>query len=312
MWFGPDAAALGNTLGDSQVSLKNAYVALRAPVGNGIDFKIGTFDSIIGYEVANAGSNPNYTRSYGYTIEPTQNTGLLASYQFDKWIGVAAGIANSLSPGTTGAAYPGNASAGVNTRSLAFDGSPSYGQPMTYMGAVSLVAPDNWGWVKGSTLYGGVVYGWASSLWNPALATKSGNTGVDSGARQVNWYGGLTLATPIAQLKVGASYDYASGMDDNVFHAGAGAIYATWQMGKFSFNGRGEYYQGSKEVFASGLTQAFALTGTVQYDLWANVLSRVEVRWDHSTAGDAFGGSTVGSPTLKDAVMVALNVIYKF
>ncbi len=57
---------------------------MRAPIGNGIDLKLGTWDTIIGYEVANAGGNPNYTRSYGYSVEPTQHTGLLGSYQVNK------------------------------------------------------------------------------------------------------------------------------------------------------------------------------------------------------------------------------------
>ena len=51
---------------------------LRAPVGNGLDFKLGTFTEILGYEVYETGNNPNYTRSYGYEIEPTALTGLLA------------------------------------------------------------------------------------------------------------------------------------------------------------------------------------------------------------------------------------------
>ena len=37
----------GNT---SDFAIRQAYVALRAPVGNGLDFKVGVFDSIIGYE----------------------------------------------------------------------------------------------------------------------------------------------------------------------------------------------------------------------------------------------------------------------
>ena len=42
----------------------------------------------------------------------------------------------------------------------------------------------------------------------------------------------------------------------------------------------------------------FALTGTVQYDLWQNVISRLEVRWDHSANGaNQFGGSS-RSPAL--------------
>ena len=76
MWFGPDARAIGSQVAgaaDGDVAVKQAYVALRTPLGNGIDWKVGVFDTIIGYESSNAGDNPNYSRSWGYTIEPTQH-----------------------------------------------------------------------------------------------------------------------------------------------------------------------------------------------------------------------------------------------
>ena len=61
-------------------------------------------------------------------------------------------------------------------------------------------------------------------------------------------------------------------------------------------------------------SKAFALTETVQYDLWKNVISRLEFRWDHSANGqNAYGGTTAGSaPGLKNAFLVAANLIYKF
>ena len=83
---GPDANtfATQSTTSTGQVisAVKQAYVDLKAPIGNGLDFKIGVWDTIIGYEVFESGNNPNFTRSYGYTIEPTTHTGVLASYQF--------------------------------------------------------------------------------------------------------------------------------------------------------------------------------------------------------------------------------------
>ena len=51
----------------------------------------------------------------------------------------------------------------------------------------------------------------------------------------------------------------------------------------------------------------------MQYDLWKNVLSRLELRWDHSlTARDAFGGTIAGQPTRINAWVLAANIIYKF
>src|SRR5438552_10480604 len=53
---GPDAnnyntSPFGTTGGGTgDFSLKDAYVALRVPAGNGLDFKVGSFTTIVGYE----------------------------------------------------------------------------------------------------------------------------------------------------------------------------------------------------------------------------------------------------------------------
>src|SRR5262249_32745496 len=99
--FGPDANTFATTstgAATSDFGIKQAYVALRAPVGNGLDFKVGVYDTPIGYEVFDAGENPNYTRSWGYTIEPTTHTGVLGTYQFSESISASAGIANTFGP----------------------------------------------------------------------------------------------------------------------------------------------------------------------------------------------------------------------
>jgi hypothetical protein len=59
----------------------------------------------------------------------------------------------------------------------------------------------------------------------------------------------------------------------------------------------------------------YAVTATAQYDLWKNVLSRLEFRWDHSEHGKAFGGvdeATGVGPNRENAFMLAANIIYKF
>jgi hypothetical protein len=106
--FGPDANALGTvsslfsdddgTYNSGDFAIQQAYAALRAPVGNGLDFKVGVFDTIIGYEVFDGGGNPNYTRSWGYTIEPTTHTGVLMSYQFCESFSASVGVANTYGP----------------------------------------------------------------------------------------------------------------------------------------------------------------------------------------------------------------------
>ena len=91
--LGPDSVGQAGGFGGGG-GLTQAYLTLRTPVGNGIDWKIGEFDTIVGYESLNDPSNPNYTRSYAYQIEPTTHTGILGTYKVSDMVTVQAGVAN--------------------------------------------------------------------------------------------------------------------------------------------------------------------------------------------------------------------------
>jgi hypothetical protein len=292
---GADTVGLANT---SDFGIKQAYVALRAPVGNGLDFKVGVWDTILGYETFDAGGNPNYTRSYGYTIEPTTHTGVLASYQVNHLVSFSAGIANTHGPKINEKANPPRAE--------------SY---KTYTGAVALTAPEEWGFMSGSTLYAGFMNGFGSGL----------------PADQVNWYVGVVMNTPVEGFRVGASFDYLGTTDEDAFggpdsaYANAWALYASFQATeKLSFHLRGEYastdtglLDGSAGTAGiNGNAEVFALTTTLQYDLWRNVISRLEMRWDHQAGdGDMMGwgdGGRDSVPNKRNNVLVAANLIYQF
>jgi len=282
MWFGPDANSLnsqsifasGDRADQADFALRQAYVALRTPVGNGIDWKVGVFDTIIGYESLESGNNPNMTRSYGFTIEPTTHTGLLGSYRINDSISVSAGVANTFGPSINERAHGPNAASDPNSPTM----SESF---KTYMGSVALTAPDDWGWVGGSTLYAGIINGFSS-------------TAVDV---QTHYYVGGTLATPVTGLKAGAAFDYVDANNmpsggDNVWSVAGYASYQATE--KLSFHGRAEYLKGAVPSSVGDDVELFALTGTIQYDLWENVISRLEIRWDRcmdSPLGtDIFGG----------------------
>src|SRR5687767_14585557 len=187
--FGPDANGLATTstgLAISDFGIKQAYVTVRTPLlPNGLDFKLGVWDTIIGYEAFDASNNPNYTRSYGYAIEPTTHTGLLATYQLLESVALAAGIAETFGPT-------------INQRSATFGRAESF---KTYMASVAFTAPEDFGFLEGATAYAGVINGF--------------NSGVAGGATQTSWYLGATIPTPVEGLRFGASYDYlgTSGRD---------------------------------------------------------------------------------------------------
>src|SRR5436190_22519971 len=72
LWYGPDANALAtqSTRLATDFAIRQAYVHLQMPIGNGLTWKIGVFDSIIGYESLESISISNYTRYSSHFIEP--------------------------------------------------------------------------------------------------------------------------------------------------------------------------------------------------------------------------------------------------
>jgi hypothetical protein len=294
LMIGPDSPMYGGEYGGA--ALRQAYITLRTPVGNGIDWKVGVFDSPLGYESTSDPLNPNYTRSYGYTIEPTTLTGILATYKVNDVVALQAGIADTWS--------------GYNGRS-------DRESEKTYLADIALTAPDSWGWIKGATLNAGV---------EDALGSGSSSDG--RGA--TSWYLGATVPTPITKLKLGVAFDYyddhnsgaGNSSDDSIWVAG---LYATYQAtDKLSLSLRAEYLNedGVSLNDVPGVDYGWSyrhndsaeeVTATAQYQLWANVLSRVEFRWDHLEHGKAFDNVPVGyAPAHDNAYMLALNLIYQF
>jgi hypothetical protein len=298
LFLGPDAVALATQSSGTPADfgVKQAYVALHAPVGNGLDFQMGVWDTIIGYEVTDSIKNPNFTRSYGYTIEPSTQTGVRATYLFSETVSAIFGVADTFGPQ-------------INQRA------PAQAQSMTYLGAITLTAPDDRDFLAGATLTGCVINGYNSGA----------NAG--AGADQTSWYVGGTLNTPLKGLKVGASYDY-SGVSTQPLsgssYADAVALYGSYQATeKLSLHARGEYASSNALTSSGtpllGASKVFAVTGTLQYDLWRNVLSRIEFRWDHAADGsDAYGGTPVPGSTApvpgtrQNSYILMANISYRF
>ena len=265
----------------SHFAVRQAYVALRTPVGNGIDWKMGVIDGITGYEGNTGYANPNYTRSYGYAVNPASEIGLLGTYKVCNTVSVQAGIVNRLS-----------SSSGTGSGT-----SPELSSK-SYIASFALTAPDSWGFLKGST-----------------LNLQTIQTFDSFGANNYSVNG--TLNTPVTGLKVGLAYDKIQqlgalneGGDANIY-----GVYATYQAtSKLSYNVRGEYVDGQNLPFfwvgSSGGPnngKGEEVTLTVEYDLWANVVSRLEARWDHTETGGGYNQQ--GNA---DAYLLALNLVYKF
>jgi hypothetical protein len=331
--FGPDAVgwnpsangAGGQNAGgtSSDFAIQQAYVALRTPIGNGIDWKVGVFNTVVGYESFDAASNPNYTRSWGWAVEPTEHTGILGTYKINDELSVSAGIANTLF-------------AGINTRANYKGTTEGSSWNKTYMGSVTFSAPSSWGWAAGSAFYAGVVNGFAGT--NPGNQKSFGGTGGSEGGNQSNYYLGATLNTPWKDVTFGAAADFVQNLNGTQVYPGVGkgglhaddyifGLYNTIKVtDKLSFNTRAEYwevdasgnsFQYRPGQFLVGSDSGVALTETVEYDLWANVVSRLEVRYDKIMTGTyntSIGYFTPGAGSVDGTASVGVyaNVVYKF
>lgn len=286
LMYGPDAVIATGDAGNPNV--RQAYVALRAPLGNGLDLKLGRWDSIIGYESTDRYKNPNFTHSYGHTLTPAEHTGLLATYQALDWLSVNFGIANTEVTGP------------INLRSARHESDKAW------MTSVAITAPDSWGFLAGSAFYAGIVDGFGGAL-KP---------------RSTDYYAGATLATGVEGLRVGLAYNF---FDDPIGKGSDSYTVATYvsfrAMEKLGLHLRGEYGHGGAIpglVTPLGSTpEILAVTATVQYDIWENVISRLEIRWDHDASGSPFrpwgkvgAAGTAGGK--RNDYTIAANLIYKF
>jgi hypothetical protein len=286
LWVGPQAANLGNNIGagagGNDIAIKQANVQLNAPVGNGLVLTMGVFDAIIGYETANIGDNPNVTRSYGFTTEPFQHLGLLASYQLCEEAALSVGVADAnntvLNPGNRG----GNTSA------------------KTIMAAVSLTAPDSLGPLGGASITAGVVDGRAG--------------GAVGGPDTTQIYVGGDIPTPIENLSLGVAWDHVN--IDGATDTDSIATYIGYKVSdKLGLNTRLDYTdQGGSANFAgSEGGEYLGTTVTADYSLWANVVTRAEWRWDKDLDGDRGNGPGVVNGTGRNNNhLFLLNVIYNF
>ena len=323
LWFGPQASGIPGSLGGDNFAVRAAYVALRAPVGNGLDFKIGQLYGVTGYESADSPMNPNFSRSLGFHLEPINYTGLSTGYQVTDWLKVVGVVADSAYDVTNAKqTYDGQDNGNITSNGGAGNGT------LTYVGAVTLTAPDSMGVLAGATLTGGIV-----------------DNGVSSGPNSLTYYVGVTAPTPIKEITVGGAFDYLSeGAGDGTW-ATAVAGYVSWQVSeKMKLNARVEFAKSDYNAWAigpsievynpsaneydtfrlnSGSSRLLSSTVTLDYQLWANVITRVEVIWDHDLNGsEIFADEYVDTGSASDpysivngtnnSVLLAANIIYKF
>ena len=285
LWLGPLASTRpvdSNGNNDQTVAVEQANIDLHIPTGNGIDLKIGHFNTIVGYESDHHSTNPHYTQSWGLTIEPTHHTGILGSYRVNDQLGIGLGLANT----AYGSAMNGTA-ANASTKAL--------------LSKLDYTLPDNLGLLSGKTINLAYIDGRGQN--SPSVATSQP---LGASTKKQHLYVGIRDINLRDDLSLGFAYD---------LDMGQGTGPDNWSMHSYlaySINDeatlRFRYgYVDAPEVKYGNMSQGFeghSYTTTLEYKIWENVLSRVEWRYDDSEGVAGAGTSSSNS--------FFLNLVYLF
>ena len=335
LMYGQDAtilAASDPSTSSNGIYLEQALVKFRVPVGNGLDFYMGKWVTFLGYEVIESPANLNFSRGLLFTNAiPLTNTGIYADYKFNDTVeaklGIADGWNSSLSPTTRGIAGDGTSN---DTRSFnkALTGQLNVNAPGKNANITTsfIVSPDGEeGNLNGGTnLDNGVVaVGDIWGNWNPTFVKDSAlllGFNADIGYNGAS--GETYLALPGAANGTNAIHE------DSTTWWGV-ALYAQYKFTKvFSLAGRLEYLHedeainskfgdspGTAAVIPHGQDD-FSATITASFNIWDNLLTRIEYRHDHlspelagTTVGGLPGVVPVGS---SDQDEISLNAVYSF
>jgi hypothetical protein len=331
--IGEDATYLSNRtavqggINDDQNSnalfLEQAYVNIRAPVGNGWDFKVGKFVSILGYEVIERPGNMNITYGLLWQQFPLFYTGVLSSYKFDEYLDGKLGVVN-----------------GSNTDNNTTTGGGSDG--CAVLAALNVTAPGgNANWSNN--------FQYSSNSENDTAVSSTSNSGFVAGNN--NSTGGAytfiydswgNWSPKFANDKLLFAFDATIGTSnagrtggESTTWCGASA-YAKYQFNDwFSLSSRGEYLHGNNyEKIGNSLN--YDLTTGVDpnnqsgMDLWEytitagfnvidNLLIRAEYRLDWGvnsvygvTPGANQADTTVDSVSSGPAHYAGAEVVYSF
>ena len=297
--------------------LEQAYVSIRAPVGNGWDFKVGKFASILGYEVMERPANMNTTYGLLFDAMPLYYTGVLSSYKFDEYIDVKLGVVN------------GSNSDNNTTTSGGGDG-------CAVLAALNVTAPGgnaNWSnnFQYSSNEDNNTFYGTRFSTTGvDTQNTNSANVGSGSGHALIynswgNWVPKFAddklliafnalLATATTGVNPYQSIPFGYGYTTTWYGAGA---YAKYQINDWFFlASRGEYLSGSNgAIFDSadntaGSPSRWEYTLTSGFNVIDNLLTRAEYRldWGNQTTYSSGTPSVYSAP----AHYAGAEIVYSF
>jgi hypothetical protein len=337
--YGSDASILSATdpgLGaSSEFYLEQALVKFRIPVGNGLDIYMGKFVTFLGYEVIESPANLNFSRGLLFTNAiPLTNTGVYADYKFNDTFEAKLAIVDGWNSSVSA---PNGASINGVTGITDFQNDYPFGGK-AIMGQLNINAPGKNANITQSFIYSpsgepdNAVSGFAGfdngpvavydiwGNWNPTFVKDSAlllGFNVDVG------YNGATglpnqFIAPAAQGVV--LIPILNGITSNDSNTWYGvALYASYKLTKvITLSARGEYLHEDASFTPKfgipGVAQDdFSETLTASFNIWDNLLTRVEYRFDSVANGSTnFALTTNNVATYQTQNEISIEAVYSF
>ncbi|MFK7897896.1 MAG: outer membrane beta-barrel protein [Myxococcota bacterium] len=251
--YGHLAEAQGSA-GDDEILLYQAYASYLAPIGNGVEMKLGRLATPLGAEVVQANGNFNITQGAVFGLQPVTHTGVEVSTQLTDQLAVVAGVVNEVYSDTY--------------RSTTND--KAYYNQFQFSG-------DNFG------LNVGGIYG--------SDTTNGRCTGADC---VTSVFDVVITLDPTENLSLWGNFDWVhstgedfTGHGDAFGAAFAGRLAVTDSMGVAT---RVEYVNQEDSLTATGDpdgdSELVTFTLTADKRLTDNLVTRIEGRWDRSLDED--------------------------
>ena len=312
------AGGVTNTNNNSNtLFLEQAYVSIRAPVGNGWDFKVGKFVSILGYEVMERPANMNTTYGLLFNVMPLYYTGVLSSYKFDDYLDAKLGVVNG-------------SNSDNNTTT-----NPNAGDGVALLAALNVTAPGgNANWSNNFQYSSGNDNNTSVSSQNTSLSTTSATSDVNVSAYTLIYNTWGNWAPKFANDKLLFAFNALLGNVSGSASNGVGNINSTWYgagaYAKYQFNdwfslcSRGEYLGSNNSTvtgnngsattpsnrgYATGESN-WEYTLTAGFNVIDNLLIRAEYRldWGSSIYNNANATTNSDGP----AHYAGAEVVYSF
>jgi hypothetical protein len=313
------AGGVSNTNNNSNtLFLEQAYVSIRAPVGNGWDFKVGKFVSILGYEVMERPANMNTTYGLLFNVMPLYYTGVLSSYKFDDYLDAKLGVVNG-------------SNSDNNTTT-----NPNAGDGVALLAALNVTAPGgNANWSNNFQYSSGNDNNTSVSSQNTSLSTTSATSDVNVSAYTLIYNTWGNWAPKFANDKLLFAFNALLGNTSGSASGGIGNINSTWYgagaYAKYQFNdwfslcSRGEYLGSNNATVTGNNGSATTPSGngtyatgesnweytiTAGFNVIDNLLIRAEYRldWGSSIYNNANGTTNSDGP----AHYAGAEVVYSF